>query len=70
MTIEDQLSAKYGPVLTIVQLAEVLHRSAEGLRISIRSNSDCSKSINAARLKVGRRVYFRTADVARLLSGD
>ena len=69
MQIEEALIKQYGPLLSVAQLAQVLHRSAEGLRISLRTESDWSKPINAAKLKLGRRVYFRTAEIARVLSG-
>lgn len=68
MNIEEVLTKQYGPLLSVAQLAQVLDRSAEGLRISLRNESGWSKSINAARLKLGRRVYFRTAEVAEVLS--
>jgi len=68
MTIEEQLTKAYGPLLSIVQLARVLHRSADGLRISLRSDSEWSRNVNATKLKLGRRVYFRTAEVARILN--
>lgn len=70
MQIEEALTSKYGPLLSIVQLAKVLDRSAEGLRISLRSETDWTRHINAARLKLGRRVYFRTAEIAKILSGE
>lgn len=70
MQIEDALTTQYGPLLSIAQLAKVLDRSAEGLRISLRAESDWTRSINAARLKLGRRVYFRTAEIAKVLSGQ
>ena len=70
MSVEEHLTKLYGPLLTIVQLAKLLHRSAEGLRISLRSSSEWAGAINATKLKLGRRVYFRTSGVARLLSGD
>jgi hypothetical protein len=69
MEIEDVLTKEYGPLLSIGQLAKVLDRSPEGLRISLRTDSAWSRLINAARLKLGRRVYFRTAQIARVLSG-
>lgn len=69
MTTEQALLEKYGPLLSVAHLAKVLDRSAEGLRISLRTDSDWSKSINAARLKLGRRVYFRTAEIALVLGG-
>lgn len=66
--IEDTLLNRYGPLLSIHQLASVLDRSPEGLRISLRSPCDWSTRINATRLKIGRRVYFRTSQVAALLA--
>lgn len=70
MQIEEALTKEYGPLLSVAQLAKVLDRSAEGLRISLRTESVWSKPINAAKLKLGRRVYFRTAEVANVLSGQ
>lgn len=70
MEIEEVLTKEYGPLLSIGQLARVLDRSAEGLRISLRTNSDWSRPINEARLKLGRRVYFRTAAIAKVLNGE
>lgn len=69
MEIEEALNKQYGPLLSVAQLAKVLDRSAEGLRISLRTESDWSKPVNAAKLKLGRRVYFRTAAIALVLSG-
>ncbi|MBX9431290.1 DNA-binding protein [Ralstonia pseudosolanacearum] len=70
MTIEETLLREYGPLLSVVQLAKVLDRSTEGLRICLRSESEWSKAINTTKLKLGRRVYFRTAEIAKILSGD
>lgn len=68
MTIEEMLLQRYGPLLSIKQLAAVMDRSPEGLRISLRTASDWSAKINATRLKIGRRVYFRTSQLAQLLA--
>ncbi|MET2530446.1 DNA-binding protein [Ralstonia pseudosolanacearum] len=70
MQIEEVLTKLYGPLLSLAQLAQVLHRSADGLRICLRSDSDWSRSINAAKIKLGRRVYFRTAQISQVLSGE
>ena len=70
MQIEDALTMQYNPLLSVTQLARVLDRSAEGLRISLRTDSDWTRLINAGRLKLGRRVYFRTAVIATVLSGQ
>lgn len=68
MTIEETLLTQYGPLLSINQLANVLDRSPDGLRISLRTASEWSTKINTTRLKIGRRVYFRTSQVAELLA--
>lgn len=67
MSIEETLTTQYGPLLTITQLAKVLNRSPEGLRISLRSSSEWVCKVNASRLRLGRRVYFRTTEIANLL---
>ncbi len=69
MSIEDTLVGQYGPLLTTSQLAKVLNRSPEGLRISLRSSSEWVSLVNASRLRLGRRVYFRTSEIAQILTG-
>lgn len=70
MTIEETLIKSYGPLLSIAALATVLDRSPEGLRISLRSSNEWAREINATRFRLGRRVYFRTSEIARLLSAS
>ncbi len=70
MTIEDSLLDRFGPLLSLPQLATVLDRSPEGLRISLRSNNYWATEINQARLRIGRRVYFRTSQIAELLDSN
>ena len=70
MTIEDTLLDRFGPLLSISQLASVLDRSPEGLRISLRGSSTWSVKLNTTRLKIGRRVYFRTSQVAQLFADN
>jgi hypothetical protein len=69
MTTEQALLEKYGPLLSVAHLAKILDRSAEGLRISLRTPSEWSTKINQCKLKLGRRVYFRTAEISMILSG-
>ncbi len=67
-SIEETLLSSYGPLLNIEQLAEVLKKSPESLRISLRSTSnEWSTEINSARKKIGRRLYFRTSEIAQFL---
>jgi hypothetical protein len=68
MTLEENLMKTAGPLLTICQLAKILDRSPEGLRISLRKSNPWVQRINSTRLRLGRRVYFRTAEIAELLS--
>lgn len=67
MQIEEALTQTYGPLLTVSQLAKVLDRSAEGLRIGLRIDSDWTRRINSTKIKLGRRIYFKTAGIARIL---
>ncbi len=63
----ETLTKQYGPLLSITQLAALLDRSPDGLRITLRSSGEWVNKINATRLRLGRRVYFRTAEVANVL---
>ena len=67
MTTEEQLLERYGPLLSLTDLSELLKRSPDGLRISLQSQSEFAVKWNAAKRKVGRRVYFRATDVAGLI---
>jgi hypothetical protein len=67
MTIEESLINRYGPLLSLTQLATVLDRSPEGLRISLRTPNQWVQRINGTRLRLGRRVYFRTSEIAGIL---
>lgn len=68
MTIEESMVQQYGPLLNITQLAAILDRSPDGLRITLRSSGEWVNRINSTRLQLGRRVYFRTSEVAAVLA--
>ena len=67
MMAEETLIKQYGPLLTINELAGILDRSPNGLGTTLRSSGEWVNKINATRLRLGRRVYFRTAEVANVL---
>ena len=67
MSTAEILIAKYGPLMTLAQLAKTLERSIEGLRFGLRNNSDFSRQVNGARVRLGRRVYFHTVKIAAVL---
>lgn len=69
MTTEESIRALFSgaPLLSLEQLAELLQRSKDGLRISLSGDNEVSRKFLPCRVKIGRRIYFRTADVARVI---
>lgn len=69
--IEEALYRTTGgsPLLSLDQLAEVLHRSPDGLRLSLATDSDVSRMFSPHRRKIGRRIYFDVAGVANVIDG-
>lgn len=61
---------KYGPLLSLTQLAHMLDRTPDGLRMTLREPSDYADKLNAAKVRIGRRIYFRTPDVASVFLGE
>jgi len=70
MSIEETLINKYGAVMNISQLAVLLGRSPEALRQALRKSCEWAHQINAAKFYLGKRLYFRTPDIAKVLSGS
>ena len=71
-TLENQITERYGLLLSQAQLAELLGRSADGLRYSLKCPSDSStRALKACGRRVGRRVYYPATEVAWIiLDGD
>ena len=65
---ENSLLKRYGPLMNLADLASMLDRSPDGLRVTLRSSGEWVDKINGARLQLGRRVYFRTAEIAEALA--
>lgn len=70
MTTLDLLLKKYGPLMTLSQLATMLHRSEDGVRIATYRDDAFGQQVKAARRKIGRRIYFATAKIAPLIDGE
>jgi hypothetical protein len=68
MTVEENLVNRYGSVLTLTDLANILQRSKNGLRQTLRSSSPWVQQINAEKFYLGKRLYFRTPGIAKILS--
>ncbi|MNQ89622.1 hypothetical protein D3C85_1049350 [compost metagenome] len=67
-TTTEILTQQYGVLMTHEQLSTVMHRSTEGMRLSLSQNtSEWAKRVNAAKRKIGRRVLFRTVDIAQIV---
>jgi hypothetical protein len=70
VTLENQLTERFGLLLSQTQLAELLGRSTGGLRYSLCYPSDQStRALKTCGLKIGRRVYYPASDVARIIAG-
>lgn len=70
METENFLLQKYGPLLSLEQLAGLLDRSVDGLRISLSGGGEVADKFNPARKKIGRRIYFVTVRIAAVLDAD
>ena len=69
-TLAQQITERYGLLISQSQLAELLGRSAGGLRYSLKYPSDPStRALKACGHKVGRRVYYPASEVALIIAG-
>ena len=66
----NYLQNEYDPLMSLEALAKTLDRSPQGLRVSLNSQSDISIAINATKRKIGRRVYFKTEGIAKMIEGE
>ena len=66
--MERELIRRFGPLLTVTHLAELLHRSEQGLRWSLNQSGEFAERINTTRTRIGRRNYYRASDLATVLT--
>lgn len=64
---ETYLIAKFGTLMRLVDLAELLGRSVDGLRVSLYSDMELSRKPKPTMIRIGRRIYFRTQQVTLAL---
>ena len=68
ITLENQLTERFGLLLSQTQLAQLLGRSTGGLRYSLSYPSDHqTRALKACGRKIGRRVYYPAAEVAQII---
>lgn len=69
-SLEQQITTRYGILLSQTQLAELLGRTPGGLRYSLSYPSDQhTRALRASGRKIGRRVYYPAAEVAQIIEG-
>lgn len=67
MTTEQNLITQFGVLLTLKDVARLLNRSADGLRVSLTRDSEISEKLNSAKVRLGRRVLFRASTIAQII---
>jgi hypothetical protein len=55
------------PLLSHAQLAELLNRSPDGLRMTLAGDNNLARMLAPAKRRIGRRVYFAVIDVANVI---
>lgn len=68
MTTREYLLGRFGPLMSIVDVANLLGRSPDGIRVALYTDTDVSRRLKPTMLRVGRRVYFRTLQVTEVLN--
>ncbi len=67
----EHLLSHYGPLLTLKHLAEVMHTTPAGLRMTLaRRQQPMSVGLASARRQLGRRIYFEARRIAELIDGE
>lgn len=67
----DYLLSHYGPLLTLKHVAEVMHTTPAGLRMTLaRRRQPMAVGLAAARRQLGRRIYFEARCVAEMIDGE
>lgn len=69
MTTEEVLINKYGPLMTMDEVAELLKRSPQGLRVMLGRDNKLSNRLNESKKRIGRRIYFPTITLVGLIDG-
>jgi hypothetical protein len=71
VTLENQLTERFGLLLSQTQLAELLGRSTGGQRCSLSCPCDQqTRLLKVCGRKIGRRVYYPAMEVAQIIIGS
>ena len=70
VTLEQQITQRFGLLLSQTQLAELLGRTIGGLRYSLSYPRDHqTRSLKRCGRKIGRRIYYPATEVAQIIIG-
>lgn len=64
------LLERYGVLMTLDELADILDRSADGLRSTVGSSTRLGQLLKKAYKKIGRRIHFKTNIVAQIIDSE
>lgn len=68
MKIDEYMARKYGPIMDYGELAKLLRRTPSGLRYTLsQSTAPYAQKLRAARVQIGKRIYFKTSDISALI---
>lgn len=67
-SIEQQLLDLNGPLMTAAATAALFGYTERGMQNAIYRQTPFGVAVAQAQVKIGRRVLFRTSDIARLVS--
>lgn len=69
-TTEEVLLSQHGPLMSIKDISQLLGKTISGVRTGLIRELPWTKGLLHARKKIGRRVYFRTQEVARFVDDE
>lgn len=70
MELKNTILLRYGPLLELAEVAELLKRTKSGLQSTLDAGkSEFADGLRAARRKVGRRNLFEFEAIAKLVEG-
>lgn len=67
MTTLDLILTKYGILLDLKQVSDLLHRSPVAIRQSLGREQGIGSELRNSAIRRGRRLYFRASDLAAML---
>ena len=63
----EYLIERHGPLMKIEEVAKLFHKSTDAVRIILGRDSEFSRSLNEAKNRYGRRIYFKTSKIADIV---